>query len=385
MTKHSKRKFSITIPILLACPMQAQGQRLLPVLNLETEVTVSGLSSGAFMTVQIQTAFSSRISGAGVVAGGPFGCAETHNVYSSLYTYGYLTAGEAQATTFCLRPKWPVVRSISAQQEAEALQQVMDKLQLKALLGDIDPLGNMESDRIYLFWGLKDRLVRQETMRMLHDSYLALGIPEGNITYVESVEAGHAFLSDQGDVPCAQTEPDFINRCASDGLEGGPAGDQAHDILATVLPEMDWSDGSAPPPMIEDNLMAFNQAAYSDGAWGMDDVGFYYLPEICKKSRCPLHIALHGCKQGQSIPFGGDTMKKRYPQLTGYSRWAEKMGIVVLYPQARIVLPTDSNAHRNPDGCWDWWGYSSMNYLGKSAPQMAAIARMAEAMGAPLQ
>src|ERR1700733_5078715 len=39
--------------------------------------SVSGLSSGAFMTVQLHLAHSSSFCGAGIVAGGPFRCAES--------------------------------------------------------------------------------------------------------------------------------------------------------------------------------------------------------------------------------------------------------------------------------------------------------------------
>jgi len=37
---------------------------------------------------------------------------------------------------------------------------------------------------------------------------------------------------------------------------------------------------------------------------------------------------------------------------------AELNDIIVLFPQivAAYVNPTD------PDGCWDWWGYSSPDY-----------------------
>ncbi len=38
-------------------------------------VSVSGLSSGAYMTVQLHTAYSDLFMGAGVIAGGPFYCA----------------------------------------------------------------------------------------------------------------------------------------------------------------------------------------------------------------------------------------------------------------------------------------------------------------------
>jgi hypothetical protein len=40
------------------------------------ESSISGVSSGAFMAVQFGTAWSSVIKGVGVVAGGPFWCAE---------------------------------------------------------------------------------------------------------------------------------------------------------------------------------------------------------------------------------------------------------------------------------------------------------------------
>ena len=50
----------------------------LPALVLDkTQTTVSGLSSGGFMAVQLHVAYSATFAkGAGVVAGGPFYCAE---------------------------------------------------------------------------------------------------------------------------------------------------------------------------------------------------------------------------------------------------------------------------------------------------------------------
>ena len=41
-----------------------------------SDITVSGISSGAFMAVQLHIAFSSIISGAAVYAGGPYWCAQ---------------------------------------------------------------------------------------------------------------------------------------------------------------------------------------------------------------------------------------------------------------------------------------------------------------------
>ncbi|HET9642178.1 MAG TPA: hypothetical protein VFP68_02185, partial [Burkholderiaceae bacterium] len=48
------------------------------------ESSVSGLSSGAFMTVQLHLAHSSSFVGAGVIAGGPFRCAQTYRAAALL-------------------------------------------------------------------------------------------------------------------------------------------------------------------------------------------------------------------------------------------------------------------------------------------------------------
>ena len=50
----------------------------LPQLNIDTtQTTVSGLSSGGFMAAQLHVAYSATFAkGAGIVAGGPFYCAE---------------------------------------------------------------------------------------------------------------------------------------------------------------------------------------------------------------------------------------------------------------------------------------------------------------------
>lgn len=44
--------------------------------NSDTEsVTISGISAGAFMASQFHVAFSSRVHGVGMLAGGPYYCA----------------------------------------------------------------------------------------------------------------------------------------------------------------------------------------------------------------------------------------------------------------------------------------------------------------------
>ena len=55
----------------------------------------------------------------------------------------------------------------------------------------------------------------------------------------------------------------------------------------------------------------------------------------------------------------------------------------MLYPQAQ---GRDDGHTQNPDGCWDWWGYTSQSakkpdYYSKNAIQIQAIYRMLQRLG----
>ncbi|MTH80315.1 hypothetical protein GL286_21750 [Paracoccus aestuariivivens] len=360
----------------------AQAEDLLPALKLEPQVTVSGLSSGAFMTVQLQTAFSGKISGAGVVAGGPFDCAGGY-VYNPFFDPMDMRIG--QAVAICLNPTEmlpavPLFPYVTGFIE----NQTMARIRILEGRGTIDPSSNIIDDRIYMFLGTEDPIVRSETMGMLRNIYEEIGVPDGQIKFDQDVPAGHSFVTALGDVPCADTEPDYLNLCDADGQPGGAAFDQAEQIFNHLYGDL--KDEVEP---VAANLMTFDQSAYSEGAMGMDSKAFVYIPTACKTETtdCRLHIALHGCSQGRSWELSdGLLMGERYATLTGYNGWVEANNIVVLYPQASAVpAPAFLPARNNPKGCWDWWGFGGDDYLSKKAPQMAAIARMAAAIGAPLE
>ena len=60
---------------------------------------------------------------------------------------------------------------------------------------------------------------------------------------------------------------------------------------------------------------------------------------------------------------------------SGFAPYADTNRLVILFPQV-------AGSVVNPNGCWDWWGYSDIDYLGKDAPQIAAIWAMAERLAA---
>ena len=81
---------------------------------------------------------------------------------------------------------------------------------------------------------------------------------------------------------------------------------------------------------------------------------------------CRLHIAFHGCLQSQEVV--GDAWYGH----AGYNKWAATNRIIVLYPQTKAsdVDPL------NPDGCWDWWGYTGTDFNTRSGKQIVAVQKM---------
>jgi poly(3-hydroxybutyrate) depolymerase len=66
-----------TISCLLLCLLIGTSVAKLPTYNIDPKsLTTGGLSSGAFMAVQVHFAFSKTIKGAAITAGGPFWCAQ---------------------------------------------------------------------------------------------------------------------------------------------------------------------------------------------------------------------------------------------------------------------------------------------------------------------
>ena len=314
----------------------ARGAEPLPAMGLDPAgTTVSGLSSGAYMAVQFHVAHSASLLGAGVVAGGPYFCAE-----------GQLPT----ALNRCMK-------TILGTPDAAAL---LARARALAGEGRIDALAGLAGDRVYLFSGSQDNTVTRPVMDAARDFYRQAGIADQAIKYVTTIAAGHGFIVEQASNACAATGSPFINDCDYD---------QAGDILQHLY-------GALQPPGAARaaRLLAFDQAAFlaTPESHGMASQGFAYIPSACQSGpACRLHIAFAGCKQTPADI--GDL----YARTTGYNRWAETNRLVILYPQSHT-------SGGNPNGCWDWWGYDDANYHTKRGRQMEAVARMATRLGVPL-
>lgn len=137
-------------------------------------------------------------------------------------------------------------------------------------------------------------------------------------------------------------------------------------------------------------LFAIDQSEVARNAKDLGDrylsrKGFLFVPPQCTDGRkCKLHVAFHGCLQGyglqghlieQAIYSMGWT---HFVENAGYNEWANTNDIVVLYPQASTGLLTVDIQHVNPQGCWDFWGYTDPKYPTKDGKQIAAVWNMIE-------
>jgi len=324
--------YFILASLFLSSP-PALAAESLPALGASMEnLTVSGLSSGAFMAVQMHVAHSSLVRGAGILAGGPYYCARN---------------SAWQAVTACMSPSFfsPLPRTADLVSEVEK----------QAAARHIDAPENLRHARVWMLSGAQDKTVKREVVDALHDFY-ATWLPASSIVHERLPDAGHAMITP--DAPdareCRVTASPWINHCGNFDAPG--------HLLAHLLGPLQDKAAQA-----KGELLLFDQGEFSAAGEAkiMDERAYVYIPSGCRAGGCRIHVAFHGCKQqAQEI---GDL----YAREAGYNRWAETNRLIVLYPQTL-------KSNGNPNGCWDWWGYSGPDYHLRTGKQIGAVRKMIE-------
>jgi hypothetical protein len=288
------------------------------------EVGVSGLSSGGYQAVQLHVSYSSEIVGAGIVAAGPYWCAM--DVL-------------ANALEACM--KHPTEINVSA---------LWDATEYAATLLSIDNPKNLAKSRIYIYSGMNDTVVAQGVVQKLLQYYLKY-LPASNIAYNFSVPSEHGYPTTDYGLRCNELGSPYVLNCGYDAA--GALLQQVHGPLRPPV---------APVPA---NLVQISQNQFLPGGWlasaaGVAEQGYVYFPTGCAPtvpSNCSrVHLALHGCQMTAGLIGDAFTMH------AGYNGWAEANQLVVIYPQAA------SNS-LNPDGCWDWWGFTGPTYASQLGVQ----------------
>ncbi|KAM5173003.1 poly(3-hydroxybutyrate) depolymerase-like [Mantella aurantiaca] len=315
--------------LLLALVGFVHGQTRLGKYNLESAISVSGLSSGSYMANQFHVAQSKKIIGAALFAGGPYYCAS-----GSMMT----------ATNACM--KMPT--SIN-------LDSLYSKTQSYVTSALIDPVSNLANDKVYIFSGTRDSVVVPGVVKKQEDYYRKY-TNAANIKTVYDVAAEHGMPTDYYGGACGSTNLDYINNCNYNG---------AYEGLNHIYGGL---QKPSPGAALTGQLILFDQSEFfklaAPSTYGMDTAGYIYVPASCQSgAQCRLHIVFHGCLQAR------EKLGDKYARNTGYNQVADLNNLIILYPQAKSNMS-------NMNGCWDWWGFSSIYYANKNGYQMTGVERM---------
>jgi poly(3-hydroxybutyrate) depolymerase len=139
-----------------------------------TGVTVSGISSGGAMAAQLHLAFSSEISGSGIVAGPPYYCAEGNTLL---------------AITECLYGPAALI----------PVEKLENQLQSYVTAGSADPTSHIKNDPVYIFSGTSDHTVSPDVVKINEKIYSSLG---AHIKTNYDLPANHGFVTDNFGGPC---------------------------------------------------------------------------------------------------------------------------------------------------------------------------------------
>lgn len=300
-----------------------------------SKVFVAGISSGGFFGVQMHVAHSSTFKGAAIYAGGVYYCAQD-SVSIALAACG----GEG------------LYQSMLAPSESYLDQQ--------SATGTIDPASNLRGQPVYLWSGTQDTIVNPQAMNDLDSEYAHYGA--NVVRYDNAYPAGHGWESPDGELACGTQATPYMIRCNN--------GSTAYDSEQTWLTAFYGTLKPRNNGTLGGTLINFDQTAFGAGASNsMDTNGWVFVPKTCASGQsCGLLVAFHGCQQTQP------DIGTKFITESGIDEWADRNGIVVLYPYA----VRSQTVPYNPQGCWDWWGYDDANYSLRSGTQISIVYKMVQ-------
>lgn len=289
----------------------------------KNNMSVSGISAGGYMATQFHVAYSSKISAAGIIAGGPYWCAR-----------GEIT----RALGYCMKGGGGTDPNLITEYVDQSQQQKM-----------IDNVSHLTNDKVWIFHGAKDIIMANSISRAIKDFYSQYTSVD-NIYETYDIPVNHGMPTISTGVQCDTIGGSFLNSCHYDA---------AGEILKTFYGQLEARTEA------NGSLVKIDQSLYKEAH--LTDEGYLYVPSECTNNQtCQLHIVFHGCMQ--STEFIG----KEFIKGAGYNEWAESNNTVIFYPQVK----SSQFSPMNPKGCWDWWGYTNKDYANNKGPQMMAINAM---------
>lgn len=315
----------LILSLLLTFSLAASSTEELSRYNIDSDkISISGISSGAFMAVQMGVAYSKTFSGVGSIAGGIYGCA---------------LGQPLMATQTCMKNP-----------EFVNVPFYIEHTKNLEKFNYIDSTKNLKRQKIYIFSSTGDDVVNMEAGQKLQEYYQAF-IPANQIYLTSTPHTAHGFPTIASGGPCLDSALPWILNCQFDAASA-----ILNQIYGTLKPRTEASIS---------NLYKFDQNAFGGFFSSLESEGYVYVPKSCQGStKCKLHVALHGCQMNSGF------IQDQFAKTAGYNEWAENNQMIILYPQS------SKDAFKNPNGCWDWFGYTGPHYTTKLGTQMSALMNM---------
>ncbi|CAC5419973.1 unnamed protein product [Mytilus coruscus] len=296
----------------------------------QNKVSISGISSGAAMATQMHVIHSADFMGVGIIAGVPFAC----------------SGGNLVGALACMQT--PNLESVSSFERLTSSG---------AFLGNVDSTYHMRHDKVYIFAGQSDSVVKPGNGPNIQRYYNHYTL-HSNVKTVFNINAEHGQPTDNYGGTCnVLSKSNYLNNCGYNA---------AFELLNWIYGDLKVPEAGKP---LTGQLKTFDQSTFFHLSvpitYSFDNDGYIYVPSGCadKQTKCKLHIALHGCQQGRHF------INDEYVKHAGYNEVGEANNIIILYPQI-TPIPTNLN------GCWDWFGYTGAYFATKSGFQITALDRM---------
>jgi poly(3-hydroxybutyrate) depolymerase len=299
-------------------------------------ISVSGLSSGAYMAMQFHLAFSEKVIGSGLIAGGPYFCAQG-NISTALQN---------------------CVANPDATIDLTALAVTIEDYQQSGKLADSK---FNQNDKVWLLHGTLDTRINGVVADQLAVQTKTLFAPK-NVEYVNDQAFAHVMPTLGSGASCEESASPFIGDCSYDA-----AGELLNHIAKLPMPRSTKSIET-----LSQQLLSFKQGDYAgEHSETLGESAFLFVPQSCKDDiNCDIHISFHGCNQN------AEAVGDEYAKNSGFNAWADTNNLIVLYPQTKksAFMPL------NPQACWDWWGYTGENYANKDGKQMQAVMALVDSI-----
>lgn len=320
---------ALNVLALSACSREDQSNADSPDLwdlNIDPfAVTLSGIDSGAQLAMHFHHAHSERVRGIGLFAPRPYDCAR---------------GVQERVVDKCSGGGTPWPDSEQALSEAHYSQLEQQRV--------VQPGALLTSDIVWVSRGEKNQQISADLTHAVVEWYR------------QSIHAQYVTEVTYPAVANVWPTQSYGEDCTSQSLALGNCDlDAAGDMLAALYGFLEEASEQTQPISTIDQAAILGDSTQPINRY-FAPTGYAYVPRECAEgSACSLHIALHGCSQ----------RAQEFALHSGLNRWADSNRLIILYPQA-------ASGSGNPDGCWDWWGFSGDEYATLDGQHIEGLLRL---------